>query len=140
MRILNKLFAAGFILILSINSQAWELNENGVGFETEKSKSALFAVLEVHGEKAYVAIYDGSNLFQNCGAGMIKTINGVSVRMLSKESGVMCMFYPESDKGMEYLVNEFKNKTQVKIGSYTFSTLGFTETIQDIINLEASAI
>ena len=121
--------------ILSTSSMAnWDINQNGVAWQIAQQDLNHAAILEHSNGKLAVSVV--STLQDACkgmeGAQVAWLVNNTPVKFEIFCSQGATRSYPATDKGRKFVIEEFKEKSKVKIGSYAYSAVGFTKAIEKV--------
>ena len=122
--LIGATFTSSALMAKDAPIDEWSPTANGIYASTEDSVVSLFTDENCNTFLGSIVWFDGT----------IHNINGVNVRM--KHSGLEYFGYDlgvaNSSKGASYLMSEFLNKSQVKIGDKVITAKGFTNTRKQI--------
>ncbi|MGD1467182.1 hypothetical protein [Vibrio harveyi] len=134
---MKRLFILGTLLFTSQAFASWDMNQNGVALEPSTNDISSMAILEysVEENQYYVSFMDTMQLNSNTNCSRsdsVWEINGQLVNVSSMCDRGASRFYGSSDKGREFILNQFKTKNSVKVGNTTYSAMGFTAALKKI--------
>lgn len=138
---MKKLLFVTMLLFTSYVSANWEVNQNGVAVQAAKDDYRSLAILELVDGVYYVSFVDYASLTTGAGCDegkdTIREVNGQPIKLRNICDRGSNRFYGLTDKGRNFIVNEFKTKNSVKFGSKIYSAIGFSSAMEKLKQREA---
>ena len=134
----TKALAATLLLLASTSAYAgFEVTNNGIAVSLADNSANTAMILEINKTTnnpfiSYSTIVNNVNNL-NCGdETTVINVNEVNVKFKVIAHGLQCSAYPATQLGNEYLVKEFKTKSNVTFGSVSFSATGFNKALNTL--------
>ncbi|CAH1521312.1 exported hypothetical protein [Vibrio owensii] len=130
---MKKLIAVSTLVFATNTFAAWEVNQNGIALQPSYGNFSNGVALEHDGDEFYISVITLKSAGLDCSPSTpIWMVNETPVRFESFCDQGASRSYPQSEKGMKYVLNEFKTKNSVKIGSNSYSAVGFTKAMNEV--------
>lgn len=134
---MKKILILMALLFASTASANWELNQNGLSVQSSNNDQRVIAALEYNEGIYYLTFIDATNV--SVGAGCkedesVLDVNGQPVTFHFFCDRGIARAFPISEKGRKFVLDEFKNKTSVKVGNNIFSAVGFSAALIKVKN------
>ncbi|HII4310703.1 TPA: hypothetical protein ACY4PQ_001732 [Vibrio parahaemolyticus] len=132
---MKKIVILTVLLVASYANANWDINQNGVAIQPAERGELSAAILEYTNKTYSVSIVQGDPLQSGmeCDESKsVREVNGTPVKVYIGCDNGMQRVFGVTDKGREFIVNEFKTKNSVVIGSAEFSAIGFSAALQKL--------
>lgn len=140
---MKKLITLFTLLFASQAFASWDVNQNGVAVEVSKNRPFSMAILE-YAEGVYLVSFFEKKIGEKCESGeVVREVNGQLVQLLDLCDRGSSRYYGKTEEGREFILNEFKTKNSVKVGSTVYGAIGFSAALSKVkqrVELEKKAL
>ena len=129
---MKKMIALAAAILSTSAMASWEINQNGIAVQMSKNDYTKWVLIEHSQGEVYISLASTSKRLKCESANPVWLVNDTPVKFESICTQGATRSSPQTDKGREFIMNEFKEKSSVKIGSTTYSAVGFNEAVSKV--------
>lgn len=138
---MKKILTTALLIATSFAANAdWKVNQNGIGFVLSNTDQYHGLLLT----DEYLVVINTSiscdRTPQRCQGESVMKVNGTPVKFVGDAYAGMAGQFAATQEGVDFLLEEFKKSSVVTIGDYSYSAIGFTDTLHKIHSLKSEAL